>query len=234
MLAIQEGQYTYPVYIEEEEDNIFIYVGNAKRTMSPCICISIYKKRYVVLQDLIYLPHCSVCNKRIKKGDDSVVMMLQSVLKWLIRKYDFVKYIQLTDKSTFTTEFGEIRLAEKGMLTEGKTWYMKHFGAIPTSGEAIAAFANFKSTYKKYKDELSVLDDKAWLYENIRELYTKYPLIKNQVLYGTTWKISRKTIETYDVNPVDIQIGGGRNTGLKLKQLYDDNVQHVFTKRIFI
>lgn len=33
MLAIQEGQYIFPVYIEENDDIIEIYIGNTKRNI---------------------------------------------------------------------------------------------------------------------------------------------------------------------------------------------------------
>lgn len=234
MLSIQEGQYTFPMYIEEEDDNIYIYVGNAKKKKAPCIRIWIYKKQDAILEDLVYLPHCSVSEKQLQKGNGSVVIMLQSVLKWFINKYEFVQEVEFSDESYFKTKNGNILLAEKGVLTEGRTWYMKHFGAEPSTATAAAMYQSFKSVHDKHKKEILTLDKDIWLQSNLHVLYTTFPSINGKRISGTTWKIKKDTILNYKVNPVELQIEGGRQTGENLKKLYLDNKKYVLHKKVFV
>lgn len=237
MLAIREGKYTFPLYIEEEDNVIDIYIGNATRSKVPCIRIWMYNKTDIILEDLVYLPHCSVSEAQLQRGDASLAIMLQSVLKWLVNKYPFVKEIIFTDKSGFKSKEGLIMLAEKGVLTEGQTWYMKHFGAEPSEPKSNATFQLFKSVHEKYKDEILTLDKEIWLQNNLRMLYEKFPSINGKRLSGTTWKITKDTIESYDVNPVEVQIGGGRNrrnTSAYLKKVYLDNVNYELSTRLFV
>jgi hypothetical protein len=234
MLSIHEGQYTFPMYIEEEGDDIYIYVGNAKRKKSPCIRILIYKKRDVILEDLVYLPHCSISEKHIQKGNGSVVIMLQSVLKWLIKKYIFVQNVEFSDESYVKTKNGNILLAEKGVLTEGQTWYMKHFGAEPCTATSEAMFQAYKRVYEKHKNDIMTLDEDIWLHSNQHVLYSTFPSINGKRISGTTWKIRKDTIMNYNVNPVELQIGAGIQTGKNLKKLYLDNKKYVLPDKVFV
>lgn len=234
MLAIQQGQYTFPVYIEEDEDDINIYVGNAKRTKTPCIRIWIYNKSTVILEDLVFLPHCSVSEKHLQQGDGSVVIMLKSVLKWLISKYTSINEIEFVDESYFQTDNGRMRLAEKGVLTEGKTWYMKHFGSKPLTTITKASFERYKSIHDNNKDAIMTLDTDVWLEKNIEQLYSKFPTLNGKRMTGTAWKITKKTITKYDVHPIEVQVGGGKIEGENLKQLYLKHKRYDRPRRVFI
>lgn len=234
MLAIQQGQYTFPVYIEEDGDDIEIYIGKASNNKYPCIHVSIYKRQYVVLQDLVYLPHCIVSRTNLEKRNGSVVIMLKAVLKWLIKHYDFVRHVVFTDNSYFDSRLGQLLLPERMMLTEGQTWYMKHFGAKPGNIETKSIYKRYKQVYNVFKDDFVNVQDETWLYKNLVNLFTKYPPIKNKIITGTTWKISRKTIDNYDVNPVEVQVGGGKIEGETLKQLYLKHKRYDRPRRVFI
>lgn len=234
MLAIQEGQYTYPVYIEEEDNDINIYIGNAKRTKAPCIHIWIHKKSTAILEDLVFLPHCSASEKHLHRGDGSVVIMLKSVLKWLLNKYHFVNEIEFIDESCFHTRNGLIRLPEKGVLTEGKTWYMKHFDAEPLTSMSIASFERYRAVHDSHRVDIITLDKDIWLEKNLEVLYSKFPVLNGKKVTGTPWKITAKTIKTYDVNPIEVQIGGGQTRGEYLKHLYLKHKRYDRPRRVFL
>ena len=233
MLAIQEGQYTFPMYIEEEDDVLDIYIGNLKRRNAPCICISIFKPSDVVLQDLSFLPHCSISEKLLQKGDDSVVVMLKAVLKWLVTKYDFIQDIEFTDNSKFETRKGTAYLADKCVLIEGQTWYMKHFGAEASSSSAKIALKSYMNLHEKHKNEIVSLDKDIWLQENLEVLYTKFPSINGKRISGTTWKITKNTIKKYNVNPIEVQIGGERKACTNLKKNYLDNLSYDLPRQLY-
>lgn len=228
MLAIQEGQYKFFVYIEEDDDITDIYVGNVEMRNAPCIHILLYKKQDVILDDLVYLPHCTVSE------NGAVVIMLQSVLKWIINKYNFVEDVEFSDESNLKTEKGNILLAEKGVLTEGQTWYMKHFGAEPSTRISVATFQTYKSVHDKHKIEIMTLDKDIWLQSNLHVLYSTFPRINGKRISGTDWKIKKDTIMNYNVNPVELQICGGRQTGENLKKLYLDNKKYILHERVFV
>ena len=233
MLAIQEGQYTFPMYIEEDDDIIDIYVGNAKRRNAPYIRISIFKPSDVVLQDLTFFPHCSISEKLLQKGDGSVSIMLKAVLKWLVTKYDFMQDIEFTDNSKFKTNNGTVYLAEKCVLIEGQTWYMKHFGAIPSSSSAKIALKSYMNLHEKYKNEIVNLDKDLWLQDNLEVLYSKFPSINGKRISGTTWKIAKNTINQYNVNPIEVQIGGGHKACSNLKKLYLENMSYDLPRTLY-
>lgn len=235
MLAIQEGHYTFPVYIEEDDDIIDIYIGNAKRKKAPCIRITLFRSSYAILQDLIFFPHCSISEKQLQKGDGSVIVMLKAVLKWLIRKYNFIHNIEFTDKSRFNTKDGTtVYLAEKCVLIEGQTWYMKHFGAEPSSGISRAMYNVYKKVHDKNKEEIAKLDKTVWIEDNLEQLYSKFPSINGKRLSGTTWNITRTTVENYNVNPIEVQIGGGPKTCENLKQVCLSRHEFVLPRKVYL
>lgn len=234
MLAIQEGQYIFPVYIEEDDDIIEIYIGNTKRKKTPCIRITLFNSCDAILQDLIFFPHCSVSKRRLQKGDGSVVFMLKCVLKWLVSKYDFIENIEFTDKSRFEDKDVKIYLAEKCVLTEGKTWYMKHFGAKPSSAISRMAYEVYRKVFDKNKKTIAKLDKSIWIESNIEQLYSKFPSINGKRLSGTTWQIAKKTIDKYDVHPIEVQIGGGVKACKNLKDKCRSYNQFVLPKKVFV
>jgi hypothetical protein len=232
MLAIQEGEYTFPVYIEEDENNVEIFVGSSDRRRLPCVHISLYGSN-AVLQDLVFLSHCST-NRLLLQGDGSLVIMLKSVLKWLCRKYPFVKYIEFMDKSYYNTQKGRIMLPEKMVLTEGKTWYMKHFGAEPHSPEAINAYKKYKTVYDTQVNVMKDKNSNAWTYENLQNIIDDFPVLNGKMISTTTWKIPKKTIQEYNVNPTESQMGGRIHHQLSIKQLYLRHKTYDFPWRIYV
>ena len=232
MPAIQEGEHIFPVSIDEGEDEIDIFVGNANRRKSPCIHISIYSGRDVLLQDLVFFSHCSASNKAMVSGDGSLVVMLKAVLKWLVHKYAFITRIEFMDKSYYQTLKGRVMLPEKMMLTEGRTWYMKHFGAEPLSPEAVNVCKKYKAVFDEHRDEIRKLPTDAWYYENLEKIIQQYPSLNGKMISTTTWCISRKTIEKYNVAPKEVQAGGG--DGKSLKRLYLKHKSYSFPLRIYV
>lgn len=226
MLAIQEGEFVFPIYIEEDGDNVEIFIGTSSRRRMPCIHISLYGHS-AVLQDLVF------AKRLMSKGNSSIVVMLKAVLKWFFTKYPFVQYIEFMDKSYYNTDKGRMMLSEKMVLTEGRTWYMKHFGSEPHSPEALNAYKKYKSVYVRQGNAMKHYNSSVYTYQNLQKIIDTYPVLNGNMISTTSWKINKQTIQEYDVNPIESQTGGGKHK-ISLKQLYLKHKSYDFPWRIYV
>ena len=175
----------FPVEISPAEyspDLVDVYIGNLSGR--PCIHITVDKSnvKTVTLQTLYYFRECSKDTR-----------MLKGVLKWIVDEYD-VQRVEFTD-----TSGQSLMLPEMMVLTQGQTWYQKHFGAIPGSDFTKSTLKAYLAVRKAFPDDFESLPLSSWEETNIAKTLEKYALLRDKCMTGTTWTITRATIEDYDV-----------------------------------
>lgn len=170
MILHTEG-YSFPIerYKDDIDNTITeIFIGNPKCKPIPCIHITVYANEPVaVLQELVFFTSCSTSPKKFVRRSDGVKVMLRAALAWLLKKYTHVTSVEFSDNSYFKSGGNDIfMLPEKMVLTEGQTWYQKHFHAIPykRTEQNLNLFVRF---YNQQKQHFQSLPDSAWLNVNI-------------------------------------------------------------------
>lgn len=120
------GDYKVRHYVEDGYEHFLIL--NPDR---PCVVMYIEKESNVaVMTSLEYNAKCTIDGK-MKRGDGTR-RMVQFALD-LAKQHGAVK-IELQDESTFFCEEvkAKVKLGPFSFLRQGKTWYEKYFGFMPT------------------------------------------------------------------------------------------------------
>lgn len=208
-------RYRFPVEIMEYDfdDTIDILIGNPSCKPKACIEMSVTKEtedtsKYpsiseAVLQQIHYFDSCSVSEKKFTKGSKDMDMLVKAALKWLIQKYPYVEKVSLSDKSYFQERDGSpiVLLPEKMYLTEGHTWYQKHFGAQP-SDETMRILKRYQYVYENFHHLLKQLPLSAWYEKELSKTLSDFTFLKNRQLSGSSWYITKETINEYDIPEV--------------------------------
>lgn len=196
--------YKFPLVIvnfDFEPDVINIWIGNPNCKPKPCIDITVFNEKEAMIN-----PSCSNSPKTFERRSEGMKILLKSTLRWLIEKYPKITQIHLTDKSYFGDP-------EKMVLTEGMTWYQKYFGALPEPTTALI-LRKFVSLHTLHKNDFQKLKNDAWFDLNIRTTLLPYKtFVEHHQLSGTSWFITKETIESYDIpipNDGTTQHGSGQ------------------------
>jgi hypothetical protein len=193
---------------------IEFYFGNPQCKPRPCIHITLEPQDPIAI-----INTCSISEKSFNRGTGAMVIFIKTVLKWMIKEYPFIQTFSFTDESYFKTKDGTYLLPEKMLLTEGKTWYQKHFNATP-SVRTLRIYNSYLLEHQRNGDIFKNLPKNAWLESQLAETLKSYSTLAYKTLSGTEWYISRDMIESYDTPPFELIstiIKGGRLYG-KQKQ----------------
>jgi hypothetical protein len=207
--------YVFPMSVVKQRSSPYIeyYFGNPSCKPKPCIHMTIEKDDpIVVINTIDFYKTCSISEKEFNRGTGAMVLFVKTVLKWLIKKYPFIQTFSLTDESYYKTTRGTYLLPEKLLLTEGQTWYQKHFGAIPSS-RTEKLYNSYVLEHRTHADVFKHLPHTAWLESKLAETLQPYPSLYLKSISGTEWFIHRDTIQSYDLPPFvfkkKLQDGGG-------------------------
>lgn len=203
--------------IENEwEPYTTILIGNPNCKPRGCVEISVYGNDTTArLQNVKYYATCSTA-RQFQKNEGAMQVLLKIALKWLIRNYPHINKVTFTDESYYNLDNGQVlMLPEKLYLTEGHTWYSKHFGAKPSTRTRLV-LKLFARAYKDGKQHFNTLPLDSWTEENAAKTLSVYPALYGKQISGTEWYITRETIASYDVgDPVWNQQGGGVSANVK-------------------
>jgi hypothetical protein len=223
IMQLLVGEYKFPIEIiknEWEPGDVHIHVGNPSNRPKPCVVITVYDEEIAILQEVSYYGTCSISGTRFERGSGGMHILVKGVLQWLMGRYPQLKEVKLTDK----TFYQDIMLPEKLALTEGTTWYVKHFGAVPDGLDTMRRFHAYQQVHQTMGDSMRTLPPNTWTTANMRELLSQLPGIHGRTLSGTTWRISKETIKTYDIPPVTTSLtGGGRKRPPSLSTFHAPN-----------
>jgi len=219
-MNIKVGTFIFPVInsYNLEDDVTDIYIGNPSCKPKPCIIISVdHINKVAIIQDITYYKSCNINNSDFNRGEGGMQLLVKASLKFLINEHPFIKKVYLTDKSYYNN----IILPEKMLLTEGQTWYMKYFGAVPDT-QTKSTLRKYLRIHKLYKEQFQALPKEAWNEKNIRATLSEYtPYLKNHQLSGSSWYITKDKINGFDIPKFEIlQNGGGifKDFTTKMKQ----------------
>jgi len=111
--------------------------------------------------------------------------LIQTSLKWCSKEYPFIIKIY----------FNDILSPEKLVLTEGQTWYMKYFGAVPCS-QTKTALRKYLRIHKLYKEKFQALPKDAWNEKNIKATLSD---LEYHQLSGSSWYITSAMIRELNI-----------------------------------
>ena len=211
-INIESNGYSFSVQIEKalyEPDEIMVYIGGNKASTPACVKIVIYPEaNYAQIIDVVHKNTCCK-NKDFKRGGEGIKLLLQSALTWCIKRYSFIQYFVLTDKSMFD----DFWLPEMKMLREGTTWYAKHFGAKPADYTTSHLVKKYLNRFHQHTEYLNSLPDSVWTNkdDSLKNLLVKLRL---EQLSGKQWIIDKQTVINYRQH-VDEYISGGANNKKK-------------------
>jgi hypothetical protein len=213
-MFLRVDDYVFPIVRVEYDWTPYIeyYFGNPSCKPKPCIHITIEQNDpLAIINTIDFYKSCSISEKAFNRGTGAMVLFVKTVLKWLIKEYPDIQTFSLTDESYYKTNGGAYLLPEKMLLTEGKTWYQKHFGAIPSS-RTEKLYNSYLLEYQKHEEVFKQLPNTAWLESNLAKTIQPYQTLYLKSISGTEWFIHRNTIESYDIPPFEfiktLQKGG--------------------------
>ncbi len=206
------------------DPNITVYVGNPNHKSEPCIIISLdANDDEAILQEFE------------KFSTSDTAEMLQATLKWLMQTYPHIQKVSLTDKSYIpVSDVYSLPLPEYYLLAHGETMYQARYGAVPDP--SMKRTPKFLQSYQYFRN-LDVAQTPLAPYTNqghkkvyqvIAEIFRQHIHTTEDVqklmkrihlppITGTLWQISRKTIESYAVDP---RIEPTQSGGKFLKNVY--------------
>lgn len=213
MLVIESDNYQFPVVIHEdyETNSMIIGIGNNKCKPQPCMIIEVDRRDWsAVIQTIDYYKKCSISEKEFERGKGGIHTMVKVGLKWLLITFPKIKKVFLTDKSYYQ----KILIPERKVIFEGLTWYAKYFGAKPADPVTKTVLKKLTAIHNNTdaRQHLMSLHDSAWTYENIGD--TLKPYMSHGQLTGSTWVISKNTINSYPEQYTTFETameGGGCN-----------------------
>lgn len=235
-MYLSVDNYKFPMIIHKYdfEEDITVQVGNPKCKPKPCLQITLNPSEYLAgIDTMRFYTTCSISEKAFQRGTGATHIMVKATLKLLIEKYPSLKVFALADKSYFDTEDGNtLMLPEKMALTEGVTWYEKHFQAVPDDATSLV-LKKYKRAYAKYGDMFRKLPLDAWYSQNIQETLRKAgPMLENVQLSGMQWFIHRDVIQKYDVPDFKVVMEGG-GSGIKRFEELMTNIPWKTTPRVW-
>lgn len=123
----QIGNYKVESYTDDSGQHFLIWNPN-----KPCVVMFIEKKTNVAVFNTIeYSPRCTI-DGDMKRGDGTRNMIEFAIS--IAKQHGAVK-IELQDESMIECEENgqKVKLGPFSFLRNGKTWYEKYFGFVPTS-----------------------------------------------------------------------------------------------------
>lgn len=201
-----------------------IYIGEPHRTRDACVYMTVDETNEATLDGVQHRISCSI-DKELEHGIGTV-HMVKGALLFLRKMYPHIEWVYLNDKSTVITK--KIHITAKRLLQGRKGWYEEHYGAIPMDKwtRGIMNELATPGNQAKIQQYLPITTKKSWgnaeeiltIAKNILPIYHRY-------IIGTSWGISKDTIDTY-YRDISIEVTddkeqtGGNATKRKKKQLH--------------
>lgn len=195
-------EYILDAFIDTDGGYINVYIGDT------CVRFIIEDgDPEAVLEDFNTRKSCDINNSLIEGSGTRY--MLMGALQFLMKKYTFIKYVNLSDVAQ--KKGTRIYLTPKRLLLGQSGWYEAHFGAKPTS--------KTRKIHHEILNKISLTPEnrhqiakQSWgTPEDIEALH---PIAKK--LIHNDWVISRKTIKAYPVE-IDVltKLTGGSHSHIK-------------------
>ena len=189
-ICLQSDPYTFHIQIQIQafEDTILVSVGG-EDIMTPCMQI-ILEEGIAHINDVIFRNTCTSSGNLVQ-GEGGMKHMIRVVLRWLIEAHPEIKKVTLIDRSAYMN----VPLGEMKLLTEGQTWYQKHFGAKPASDHGKQTLKRYRDVFHKYAADFTGIPIATWKdREKVTSLLKKYHL---SYATGLEYRIPLRTIQTY-------------------------------------
>lgn len=221
-MILHLDNYRFPIYITETEwdDYIDICIGNLSCKPKPCIHITVEKNHPEAgINAIQFYESCSISTRSFKRGSGAMVLFVKTALKWLFQAYPYLHVIHLQDDSYYedTTSKTITMLPEKMVLTEGKTWYEKHFNALP-SKKTQMVLELYKYIHRQHSKELKRLPESAWYETTLANTLKPYSCLEYKKLSGAEWSIPRNIIEDYECPAFHLSEGGSLQSQSTLRR----------------
>lgn len=161
----------------DNKRNWTVHIGSKARPV--CITLNVYKDEpEAILQNLSFDSTCA-SNKPMPRGIGTREM-LNSAIFFIAKRFKWVERISFTDVSSFRCESKTIPISEMSFLLHQKTWYERHFNAMP---KAVHLYESLREAYHSTRwttSEWPLLWDKYFsrfeLPEDaLYELFQSYP-----------------------------------------------------------
>jgi hypothetical protein len=166
-----------------------ILVGNPRHHLRPCVEILVSRRATSVLEGLMYASTCSTVPMEPTAGTRE---MVQAALKYVCKTYPHIKKFELADETHVRTPSGLQFITPRRLLTGRPGYFQEHFGAEPSA----ATRTLLRGMREKGDRSKDILADASM--EAICE-HAKSRGLPSGCLFGTTWTISRATVEAYAV-----------------------------------
>lgn len=197
--------YVFPMEVRKEEwaDETTVLIADPSCKSKACIILMIDDSSTASLQLVHYYPSCNISKKYFEKRSGAMQLLIKSSLYWLMQTYTHVKRVTFSDDSYLEFNGDTYMLPEKMFLTEGTTWYAKHFSAKPTKKTKIIV-KRFQRAYDEFGNTFRQLPMKSWKKKYFKSTIEQVPYLLGFQLSGSEWYIARKTIESYNVLDVKV------------------------------
>jgi hypothetical protein len=135
--------------------------------------------------------------------------MLQAALKYVCDKYQHVRFITLTDKTSVPNS--KIHITAKRLLQGRPGWYQEYLQAVPTDGTIkLLQLLSKKEARAKIAEYLPVTSQISWGIEReIEEMAQRILPMNSEMIVGTSWRISRDHVLAYPIVYNKTSSGGG-------------------------
>jgi hypothetical protein len=189
----------------EEMDELYeIYIGQPHKTRHACVYISVDDSSIAQLEAVNFRDDCTIGTVPMQQGSSRTVRMIQGALQYIIHTYPHVKTISLNDKSEIPS--GKIHVTPKRLLQGRKGWYEEYLGARPDKWHRptinLIEELQTPSAQQRIQTFLPITTQHSWgkTHEILEMAKQIVPIRGQQAIIGTSWVISRKTIQTYPMN----------------------------------
>jgi len=218
--------YGYSFYVEEsplyDETNgeMCIEFLSLKKQPYPCVRIIVSKnpkEPIAELQALNYYASCSIKEKMLENHEGTIVMV-KTALAYMLSQFPHVTQVELQDE-TFIDLPTKPFITSRRLLLGQQGWYEEHLGAHPSAKTAKTLdYLRQHMTQVKLRAILETFEDaphdnkRWWSAQNLKCVTDKFNPALFQRLLGTTWTISKETIQNWNVF-FEIKLHGGGTGG---------------------
>jgi len=219
MKYIISGGYSFSVDIDIEfEVYTYRFVATSKHPY-PCVQIAVYENTIGNIDMLNYYANCSFSEKLLEKGTGSI-HMLKTALTYVSNKHPHVKQYDIQDE-TYMELPGKPLITARRLLMGEKGWYEEHLHAIPTQRtKYMIQYLRDPKKRTLYQDKIPNADKTWWTPKNAMQVC--YSIKCPGSVLGTTWYISKNTIDSYGIDyTVEDSMKGG-----------SCKYQHIFEKAL--
>jgi hypothetical protein len=195
------NMYVFPSEIQTIEDSIIQYsIGSYDKRKPACVYITVDDTEEATLDMVSYSSKCDIDNLLINKS--GTIQMIMGSLKYIFQKHPHIRFISLNDKSMIPS--GKIHVSAKRLIQGRPSWYEEHLGAKPDKRhpQTIKTLNLLKqpTMVERIQAYQTIMLEQHWgTSKDIIDMYEKITGLKSNVLLGTAWTISRKTIKKYPI-----------------------------------